>query len=65
MTPREATRFLLWYGEKTIAGDPPTEEEHNLFIEARKVSIKVAKTYMRLKESDFAYTRGEPFKGAQ
>jgi len=62
MSPRQATRFLLWYGEKAIAGDPPTGEELDMFIAARQVTIEVAKKYMRLNESDWEYIKGRPFK---
>jgi hypothetical protein len=62
-TPRRSTIFLLWYGEKMLAGDAPTEAEQELFIEARKASIAAAKTILRVKDEDFAYTPGEPCPG--
>ena len=63
MTPRQATIFLLWYGEKALAGDEPTPEEHDKFLQARQISIYMAKKWMRIKDEDFAYTPGESFKG--
>ena len=62
MSPREATRYLFWYGEKAIANDEPTPEEMDKFIEARQVSMAMAKKFMLLKPEDWAYTKGEPFK---
>lgn len=53
---------MLWLGEKRIAGDTPTEEELDMFIQAREISIGMAKKWMRLREEDWAYTPGEPFK---
>jgi len=61
MNPREATRFLLWYGEKALAGDEPTEEEFIKFKEARAVSVMMAHKFMRLKPEDYRYTRGKPY----
>lgn len=62
MTPRQATIFLLWYGEKCLAGETPTQEEEQKFIEARQISIASAKMFMRIKDEDFAFTPGVPFK---
>ena len=55
-------RFLLWYGEKALAGDEPTEEEFQMFKAARKVSIMMAEKVMRLKPEDYEYTPGQPFE---
>ena len=62
MTPRQATLFLFWYGEKTLAGDEPTEEEQVMFKEARLVSISMARKFLRIKPEDYAYTKGEPYR---
>ena len=62
MTPRHATMFLLWYGEKAIAGDAPTEKEQVMFKEAREVSKSMARKFLRIKPEDYAYTPGEGFK---
>lgn len=61
MSPREATRFLFWASEKQLAGDALTGEELDLLIEARQVSIDMARKYMRLKPEDWAYTKGVPY----
>ena len=62
MSLREATRFLLWYGEKSLAGDDPTPEETKMFIAARKVSLWAAHNMLRLKPEDYQYIKGEPYK---
>jgi hypothetical protein len=62
MSLREATRFLLWYGEKAIAGEEPTPEETEMFIRARKVSLWAAHNMLRLKPEDYQYTQGRPYK---
>ena len=62
MSVREATRFLLWYGEKAIAGDEPTPEENERFIRARQVSLWAAHNMLRLKPEDYQYTPGKPYK---
>jgi hypothetical protein len=62
MTPREATRYLLWYGEKTIAGDEPTEEEFQKFVQAREVTLSLAHKIMRLKPADYEYQPGIPYE---
>jgi hypothetical protein len=64
VTPRQATIYLLWCGEKGEAGDALTPEELSLMKEARQVSIQMAKSFMRIKDEDFAYTSGQPFQGA-
>ena len=62
MTPRQATRYLLWYGEAAIAGHEPTEEEFKMFKDARQESLRLAEKFMRLKPEDYAYTKGQPFE---
>ena len=62
MTMREATRYLLWYGEKSLAGDEPTPEENEMFVAARKVSLWAAHNMLRLKPENYKYTPGQPFK---
>ena len=42
MTSRQAMIYLLWYGEREIAGVPPTEEEFAMFKEARESSKSMA-----------------------
>lgn len=62
MTPRACTAYMLWYGEKAIAGDDPTPEEFEMFKMARETTLNIAHRIMRLKPEDYAYTPGEPFK---
>ena len=62
MTSREATRYLLWYGEQAIAGHTPSEQEVAMFKEAREVSKSMALKFMRLKPEDYAYTKGKPYE---
>jgi hypothetical protein len=61
MNPRQATKYMYWYGEKMEAGDTPTKEEVAHFKEAKTVSIATVKKYMRLDPEDWKYTPGEPF----
>ena len=61
MSIREATRFLLWYGEKCLS-EEPTPEETEMFIRARTVSLWAAHNMLRLKPEDYAYTKGQPYK---
>jgi hypothetical protein len=49
MNPRQATKYMYWYGEKMEAGDTPTKEEVAHFKEAKTVP------------EDWKYTPGEPF----
>ena len=60
MNLKYATTFLLWYGEKVIAGDEPTEEEFEIFKEAHAVSVSKAGILM-IRPNDHAYTPGQPF----
>jgi len=62
MSLREASRYILWYGEKALSGDVPSQEETEHFIDARKVSLWAAHNMLRLKPEDYAYTPGKPFK---
>ena len=62
MSVREATRFLLWYGEKCLSGEEPSPEETEMFIRARNVSLWAAHNMLRLKPEDYAYTKGQPYK---
>ena len=62
MTPKKASIFLLWYGEKAIAGDEPTEEEFEMFKEARKVSLGLLRIAMGIKPEHYAYTKGKGFQ---
>ena len=61
MTPRQSYIYLLWYGAKDLAGDAPTPEEVELFIEARNVSIVMAKMTMGITEKDYKYTKGKGY----
>ena len=63
MTKREAMVFLLWFGEKTLAGDEPTEEELALFKVCRQMSVGMAKKFFRIKDEEFAYKDNQPFPG--
>ena len=60
MNLKKATTFLLWYGEKVIAGDDPTEEDFKMFKEAHAVSASKA-GILTIRPSDHAYTKGKPF----
>jgi len=60
---RDDMIFLLWCGEKAVAGDPLTPEEMERFIPARQKSVEMAKKVFRIKDENFAYLPGEPFKG--
>lgn len=62
MSPRQATRYLLWYGEKAIYGDPPTTEEFERFLKAREVSREIARKMLRIDLESCKYVPGEPFK---
>ncbi len=62
MTPRAATRYLLWCGEKSLAGDELTPDEMELFKKAREVSIQVAHRLLRIKPEEYEYIRGQPYK---
>lgn len=61
--PRQSMVYLLWFGEKTLAGDEPTEEELARFKEARQVSIGMAKKFFQIKDEEFAYEHNTPFPG--
>lgn len=63
MMPRQAMVYLLWFGEKTLAGGEPTEEELARFKECRQMSIGMAKKFFRIKDEEFAYKDNEPFPG--
>ena len=62
MTPRAATVYLLWYGEKAMAGHVPTPAEFEMFKEARQVTLSMAHRIMRIKPDDYAYIEGQPYK---
>lgn len=59
MSPRQATIYLLWYGEKAIAGDSPTDAEFERFKEARQALMSMSHRLMRITPNDYAYTPGE------
>lgn len=58
---REDVRFLLWAGEKALAGDSLTEEELRRFAEARERQKDFAHRIFRLKPEDYRYEKGRPF----
>ena len=58
----EATRYLLWYGSKAIAGDQATEEEFKMMVEAREKTLPIAHTVMRISPDSYEYTPGQPFR---
>ena len=62
----EATRYLLWFGAKSIAhhngGEAPTEEEFQMMIEAREKTLPLAHTIMRISKESYEYTPGQPFR---
>lgn len=62
MTNKEYTRFLLWCGEKLLAGHSLTEQELDLFKEARQATLPLACKIMRLKPEDYRYEKGVPFR---
>jgi hypothetical protein len=62
MTPRAATRALLWLGAKQLSGDEWTSGELELFKDARQSTIPLAEKLMRLKPTDYAYTPGQPYE---
>lgn len=62
MSPREATRYLLWAGEKAEAGDELTPDEMQRFRAARAVSVYMAEKFLRLKPEDWKYEKGVPYK---
>ena len=57
----EEMRFILWYGEKILAGDEPTEEETTRMFAARERTKAMAKYMFGLKPEDYKYT-GQPFE---
>ena len=59
---REDIRFLLWAGEKFLAGDPLTEEERTLFQETHMRQKIRAKNMLRLDPDDYRYEKGQTFK---
>ena len=61
MTVRESMVFLLWAGAKTQAGHQLTEEEMEMFREARQASIGLAEKIMRIKPHEYEYIPGQEF----
>ena len=66
MLPTEATRYLLWFGAKSIAhrkgeGEAPTDDEFDRMVEAREATLPLAHVVMRIKPESYAYTPGKPF----
>jgi hypothetical protein len=58
----EEMRYILWYGEKVLYGDTPTEDETALMFAYREKTKSMAKFMFGLKEEDYAYTPGQAFK---
>ena len=56
-------RFILWYGEKILAGDEPTPEETERMFAARERTKAIAKWMFKLHPEDYEYT-GKPFDEA-
>jgi hypothetical protein len=54
--------YLLWCGEKILAGDELTPEEHDRFVECRQSSIGMARRMFGIKDEEFSYTPGEAFR---
>ena len=63
MTPRQATIFQLWCGEKVLAGGQLTDDEMKEMLEAREVTLSIAHRIMRIKPEDYAYSSGRNFDG--
>jgi hypothetical protein len=61
VTPRQATIYQLWCGEKIAAGGTLTNDEITNMLIARDVTLPIAKSIMRVKDKDFEYTKGQPF----
>jgi len=61
VTSRQATRYLLWYGDKVLSGDAPTAEEFEMFIEAREISKEMARKLLRIDLESCKYVPGQPF----
>jgi hypothetical protein len=55
-------RYILWYGEKVLAGDTPTEGETARMFEYREKTKSMARIMFRLKPEDYAYTPGQNFQ---
>ena len=61
MTPRQATIYQLWCGEKLMAGGEMTEDEKETMLIARKVTLAIAHRIMRITPSDYEYHPGKGF----
>ena len=61
MSPRQATIYQLWCGEKLFAGEHLTESELSKMREARDTTIGLAYRLMRVKPSDHVYVPGQSF----
>ena len=57
--------FLLWCGEKALAGDPLTPEELSRFKRARAQSVGMAMKFFGIKPHEFTYAPGEDFQEPQ
>ena len=57
---REDMLFLLRYGDATLKGHSPTDEEQQKFIEARNQSIKVSKLIFKFTDDEINWNPGEP-----
>lgn len=58
---KEEMRFILWYGEKVLAGDEPTPEETARMFAARERTKAIAKWMFNLHSEHYKYTPGKPF----
>ena len=54
--------YLLWCGEKMLSGNELTPQEHERFVACRNESIRMAKIMFRVKDEEFAYIQGQPFR---
>ena len=58
----EEMKFVLWYGEKVLAGDTPSPEETALMFKYRERTKVIARTIFKINFEDYKYTPGKPYK---
>ena len=61
MNLKQSTTYLLWCGEKKIAGEDLTPEEFEKFKIAHDISSKKA-GLLFIKPEDHVYIKGQPFE---
>ena len=59
---REDFRFMLWCGEKFLAGDPLTEQERVDFKECHDRQKVRALNMMRIKPEQYQYEAGQDYE---